>query len=120
MLLAFVALEHMKNTWAHSKGIPFVDGFFQKPVGPGVKKGARYGIRELLELMFAEKSLRPRLKRIVGVRNQIIHMGVTTRPFRSNLSYYERTKALEHEYVLRLLGYRGMFYDYQTQAARVL
>ena len=122
MLLAFVALENMKGSWARSSGIPFRRGSFVKTIrkATGGVRYERISFEELLGGMFAAVRMRPALKRIVRVRNQIVHFGLTSRKFHANLSYYERTKAIEHEYVLRLLGYRGVFYDYQTRAPKRL
>jgi hypothetical protein len=121
MLLAFVALEHMKYSWARAKGIPFDGAYFLKPRDPkSNRRAARYGLKELLEMMFAEQGMTPDLTPIVKVRNQIVHMGVTRQSHGANRGYYERTKALQHEYLLRLLGYSGQFYDYETSESRVL
>lgn len=121
MLLAFVALENMKGTWAQSQKIPYRRGQFLRTITKAGKASqVPYKFEELLRSMFAEVQMRPSLKRIVRVRNQIIHLGVTSRTFKANVDYYERTKALQHEYVLRLLGYVGQFFDYRTLAARTL
>lgn len=122
MLLAFVALENMKGSWARASGIPFRRGSFVRVIrkATGGIRNERIPFEELLERMFEAVGMRPALKRIVRVRNQIVHFGLTSRSFKANLAYYERTKAIEHEYVLRVLGYQGVFYDYQTQSAREL
>lgn len=119
MLLAFVALENAKGTWARFKRLPQHRGQFIKAT---TARGRRipYRLEELLVPMFAEVRMRPRLKGIVRVRNQIVHLGVTSRSFKANVDYYERTKALLHEYILRLLAYSGTFYDYRTQQTRTL
>jgi hypothetical protein len=121
MLLAFVALENMKGTWARSQRIPYRRGQFLKTVyKKGRAKQVPWKFEELLQRMFQQVTMRPPLRRIVRVRNQIVHFGITTRSFRANIDYYERTKALEHEYVLRLLGYAGRFFDYHTMNVRTL
>jgi hypothetical protein len=122
MLLAFVALENMKGTWALAAGIPFRRGSFVRPVH-STRRGLdwrRIGFEELLNGMFEAAGMSPALRRIVRVRNQIVHFGLTTRKFGANAAYYHRTKALQHEYLLRLLGYKGSYNDYRTLARRRL
>lgn len=121
ILIAFVALENMKASWARSSSIPYRQGRFLKSVsGTGKTKRVPYKLEELLQLMFGAVKMRPALKRIVRVRNEIVHLGVTSRSFRANQAYYERTKGIEHEYLLRLLGYNGVFHDYRTNSSRVI
>jgi hypothetical protein len=121
MLLAFVALENMKGTWAHAQRIPYRRGQFLKTVRKhGKSKSVPWRFEELLSGMFQQVGMRPPLRRIVRIRNQIVHFGLTNRSFKANVDYYERTKALQHEYVLRLLGYYGPFLDYRTMSPRTL
>jgi hypothetical protein len=122
LLLTFVALENLKATWAHAKGIPFVKGFFRKPNANGLvtKNSYRFTFEELVSGMLAEVDMYPSLRRIVKVRNNVVHFGLTERSFKSSMAYYEQTRAIIHEYMLRLLSYRGPFLDYRTLTWRQL
>mgnify|MGYP005806217289 CR=1 FL=1 len=109
LLFAFVLLENLKDTFARSKGIPYQKGFFRKSVGPRSRK---YSFEELLQLMFADVRMRRGLKRIVRLRNDIVHSGLTRRPHAKNWAMYERIHDIVREYLLRVLGYRGEYLVY--------
>lgn len=115
LLLAFVVLENLKGTWAHQHRIPFIKHFFRKPPKTGVAhaKSPSYSFRDLLTLMFAEQGMKPALRRIIKVRNQIVHFGLSPRTLAQNAEYYDRSRGIVHEYLLRLLGYRGDYLDYR-------
>lgn len=109
LLFAFVLLENLKDTFARAKGIPYVKGFFRKGAGP---KAAKYSFEELLQLMLAEVGMRRGLKRIVRLRNEIVHSGLSRRPHSKNRAMYEKIHDILREYLLRLLGYRGQYLVY--------
>lgn len=114
LLGAFVLLENLKATYARSRSIPYVAGFFRKPALPGksLRRADRYKFEELLRMMFLEVGMKPALRRLVSVRNEIIHFGLSRRPLDRLLDYYDRVHDLVREYLLRLLGFSGSFYAY--------
>ncbi len=106
LLGAFVMLESLKATFAQSRGIPFRRGrFFRSNSRP-------YTFEELLTLMFREVGMRPGLKRIVSVRNEIVHLGLSRRPLNRLSDYYDRVQDLAREYLLRILKFRGQYRSY--------
>lgn len=109
LLFAFVLLENLKDTFARAKGIPYVKGFFRKGAGP---KAAKYSFEELLHLMLAEVGMKRGLKRVVRLRNEIVHSGLSRRPHSKNWAMYEKIHDILREYLLRLLGYRGQYLVY--------
>ncbi len=118
LLLAFVALESLKDTYARSKGLPFEGGFYRKP--PGGRKAPRYSFEELVCMMFAEVGMRRGLKRLVRLRNEIIHSGVSRKQPRIVHSAYAKVHDVLREYIMRLLGYRGRFISLAARDARSL
>ena len=117
LLIVFIVLEGLKDTYAKVNRIPFIKGRFKKvstPPRPNVKKEPPYGFEELLTLMLKDVKIRKGLKRIVGLRNEIIHSGLSRRSDDSNWRTYENSQDIVREYILRLLGYTGSWYPYST------
>ena len=76
LIFAFVLLENLKDTFARSKSIPYLKGFFRKTPNAN---GPRYKFEELLERMFQEVRMRRGFKRIIKLRNELIHSGLSRR-----------------------------------------
>lgn len=120
LIIAFTILENMKNTWAHSQGIPFAFGFYRKISSPpktNIKKEKAYGFEEMLQLMLEEMRMKRGLKRIVKRRNELIHSGLSGRPGQSLFKTYEACHDIIREYILRLIGFSGDFFPYSTPRA---
>jgi hypothetical protein len=115
LLFAFVLLENLKDSFARSKGIPYVKGFFRKSAG---STAPRYSFEELLELMLADVGMKRGLKRIVRLRNEIVHSGLSRRSHSWNWAMYEKIHDILREYLLRLLGYRGQYLVYSLASRR--
>lgn len=109
LILAFVLLENLKNTFARSKSIPYLKGFFRKTSSAN---GPRYSFEELLEMMFCAVRMRRGLKRVIKLRNELIHSGLSRKSHRQKWEMYEKIHDLLREYILRLLGYRGNYLTY--------
>lgn len=122
LLGAFVMLENLKATYARSRSIPFVAGFFRKPSPPGTnpRRAATYSFKELLEMMFHDANMRPALRRLVDVRNEIVHFGLSRRTPGRLVDYYDRVHDLVREYLLRLLGFAGRFSRYSGRGRRTV
>lgn len=113
----FIALENMKGTYAKAEGIPFVGGYFRKvstPPKPNPKKEPSYSIEEMLKKMLNEVGMKRSLKRLISLRNEIIHFGLSRKPFESMRNNYDDCQDIIREYLLRLLGYKGKFFIYST------
>ena len=113
----FVALENLKGTYAKSKGIPYHGGYFRKADGQqclNLSRAPKYSFEELLELMFKEKGIKKGLKRIITLRNDIIHSAISKRPFNSQLKTYEACHEIIRKYILRLLEFNGSYQSYEN------
>jgi hypothetical protein len=117
LMLGFVALENLKSSYARSAQIPFVKGAFRENYRSPTNIGSRYTFEALLKKMFAEVGMRPRLLRLVRLRNDLIHTGLSGRPFRTQWKYYCRLIDLIREYLLRIMKYSGYYapYDFERR-----
>lgn len=111
LIFAFILLENLKDTFARSKSIPYLKGFFRKTPNPN---DPRYSFEELLELMFREVRMRRGLKRIVKLRNELIHSGLSRKSHHQKWAMYEKIHDILREYILRLLGYHGGYLIYSS------
>ena len=114
LILVFVALENLKATFAKTRTppIPYVKGFFRKPSKKEGNIGERYNFEELLTMMFKQVGMRKSLKRIVELRNEMIHSGLSRKTHSRQISLYADAHDLIREYLFRLLGYRGRYLPY--------
>lgn len=112
VLQVLVALECLKATWAAHSGIPFKKGYFRKPPSKAGKQGEKLSLEELLHGALSEVGIRRGLRRVVKVRNAIMHGGLATCQPRTLHRYYERCHEILREYLLRLLGYSGYYHPY--------
>lgn len=113
LIISFVILENLKDTYARSLNIPYVKGFFRKVPKP-VKKTDQYHFVELLHLMLKQVKMKKGLKRVKNLRDEIIHSGVTRKPHSWQWKKYEQIHDLLREYILRLLGFRGNYLLYSS------
>lgn len=111
LIFAFVLLENLKDTFARKSGIPYLKGYFRKMPKPN---GPKYSFEELLNLMFREVRMRRGLKRVIKLRNEIIHSGLSHMSHRQQWAMYEKVHDLLREYILRLLGFHGNYLIYST------
>lgn len=118
-LLSFVALESLKATFATSRRIPFVKGRFRK-VTQGKGAGAPYSAEELLSLMLRSVGMRRGLKRVIDLRNEIVHAGFSRKSYQRLGDSYESCQGIIREYLLRLLSFRGAYLDYSERTWKVL
>jgi hypothetical protein len=114
LLIAFVVLENLKDTYARSLDIQYINGYFKKGENP-TRQSPSYSFNELLTQMFNAVGMRRGLKRVIKLRNEIIHSGVTRKPHSWQWSKYEQLQFLIREYVLRLLQFRGNYYTFRER-----
>jgi hypothetical protein len=119
LLLLFVTLESLKDTYARELGIPYIKGFYRKPPTKPNSPGAKYGFEELLLKMLRSVGMRKGLKQVVTLRNEIIHSGLSRKSHSRQWQIHERIQDLVREYVFRLLNYRGEFFTYTSQGMGV-
>ena len=117
----FVILESLKGTFAHSKKIPFVKGFFREistPPKNNPEKERKLGFERLLTDMLVEVGIKKSFKKTIKLRNEIIHFGLSRKPYESLIKNYDFCQDLIREYLLRLLHYKGSYLLY-SKASRV-
>lgn len=117
----FVLLENLKSTFAKQANIPFISGFFRELSNPpkaDPKKEKKLSFKELLQRMLATEGMKPRLTRIISLRNEIIHFGLSRKPYKSLKKNYDYCHDIVREYLLRLLGFSGEYLIY-SKSSRV-
>jgi hypothetical protein len=115
LIIVFTMLENLKDTWARSRKIPFASGFFRKVSHyprASIKRAPIYGFEDMLHSMLKEMNMRRGLKRIVRLRNDLIHSGLSRRSSQSQYNTYEVCRDIIREYLLRLIGYSGEYFPY--------
>lgn len=120
LLLAYTAIEHLKTTWAKSTGVPWIAGYFREPdmAGNATRKSPRLSFEALVTAMLSDVRMRSALRRIVRVRNQLIHTGIATGTGYQKFERYGTLVGTIQRYLFRLLGYRGHMIDYATLQLR--
>jgi hypothetical protein len=119
LLILFVTLENIKDTYARGQNIPYIKGFFRKqPINPG-KSGAKYSFEDLLLEALQSVRMRKGLKQVISLRNEIIHSGLSRKSHSRQMIMFERVQDLVREYIFRLLGYRGDFFTYASQGMAI-
>lgn len=131
--LVMIALEGLKATYARAAKYPVLS----PPVRPGKPKGsprpcdptakcpakAPIGFKRLLSEMLKAVGQEPRsrqLNLVVGLRNQLLHTGLSPRPPQGLAEQYRQCHDLACEYLLRLLKYKGTFHGRGRGAAHQL
>ncbi len=119
LLSIFATLECLKDTFARSKKIPYAKGSYRKAATKPGKPGARYTFENLLVMMLRSVGIRRGVKRIVSLRNEIIHSGLSRKSYDQQRRMYENAQDLVREYLLRLLKYSGLYFPYAGRGTRV-
>ncbi len=65
--------------------------------------------------MADDVGMKPSLKRVKTLRNQIIHFGLSKRPYNSLQQHYEFCQDLIREYLLRKLNFQGSYLIYSQR-----
>jgi hypothetical protein len=118
LVTLFIVLESLKDTYAKEQGIPYVKGFYRKISTPPKANPAnepKYKFEELLLLMLNEKGIKKGLKCIISLRNDLIHSGLTRKPFRSLWKTYCNAQDTIRLYLLKILGYSGTYRSYSER-----
>lgn len=131
--LVLIALEGLKASYARAAKYPILS----PPVRPGKPKGSPrpcdpaakhpaqtpLGFKRLLSEMLAAVGQKPRssqLDLVVGLRNQLLHTGLSPRTPRRLAEHHQRCHDIACEYLLRLLKYEGTFHGGGRVAPRQL
>jgi hypothetical protein len=123
LVSVFIAIESLKDTYAKSKNIPFNSGFFRKLSSPpraNLSREPRYTFEELLSIMLRDAKIRKGLKRIIRLRNDLIHSGLSRRPHNSQWKTFENCHEIIRRYILKTLDYRGKYCSYEKPNSLLL
>ena len=123
ILASSATLECLKSTYAKFAGYKFVKGAWRKissppKANPGKELQVRF--EKLLNEMGTAVSMRPIQKRIIQLRNDVIHNGFSTWSVQRQLKVTYAARQFVREYLLRLLGYKGTYYRYADHASLTL
>jgi hypothetical protein len=88
----------------------FFPPHFHVPGTSAPGRGTARPFEALLTSMFAGVGMTPSLRDVVQLRNEILHSGLSARPFPELVSMNGNVLGLIREYLLRVLGYTGRFY----------
>lgn len=115
----FIVMENLKGTFATKTRSPFFKGYFRNDAYPKrpLHKQPRIGFEALLTLMFKDVGMKPSLRRIVRLRNEIIHFGLSRKIYSSLRKDYDYCHDVVREYLLKLLHYEGEYLLY-SKASR--
>ena len=103
----FILLENLKSSYAENNGYIFKNGFYRK-------NGEKGTFKSLLVEMFHSVGITTELSKVVKLRNEIIHSGLSQLDFEEQFNIFSFCKELAGEYLLRLLDYDGVFYLHTT------
>lgn len=112
LILVFVALESLKHTFAESQKFRFVNGYFRNAKWKPKDRGNTYCFANLVEMMLKEVGMTYGLTAAKKLRNDLIHSGLSAEPYNVQNEIYADVHDLIREYLLRLLGYRGLYSPY--------
>ena len=108
----FILLENLKKTYANEEGYPFINGSYKhkiKCVEKNKEKHIVINFKELLFRMLKTFEINFDLKNIIKLRNEIIHSGLSQTTFEKQNEIYYSCHDLVHEYILKLLNYKGSY-----------
>lgn len=109
LAILFIVLEQLKHSFAVSNRYVFIAPHFHMPGTATATKASRRGFAKLLGEMFAGVGMTPATRTFTDVRNEILHSGLSARPFAELVALQGDVIAAIREYLLRLLGYTGPF-----------
>lgn len=112
LILVFVALESLKHTFAQSQEFRFVNGYFRNAKWKPKDKGNTYYFATLVGMMLKEVGMAYDLAAAKKLRNDLIHSGLSAEPYNVQNEIYADVHDLIRLYLLRLLGYRGLYSPY--------
>jgi len=105
-----IVLEQLKYSFAVANNFVWIAPSFHVPGTSTPVKGSKRGFEALLNQMFAVFGMSPPLSEVVALRNELLHSGVSSRPFNELEVMRGSIVALIREFILRMLGYSGAFY----------
>lgn len=116
LIITFVLLENLKSTFALEKGYVFERNYFRRKAGDKEP----LGFKELLQQMLAGVGMASDLSKIINLRNQLIHSGITLLSTKESVEIYRSAQDVVRKYLLRLFGYTGIYHLYLKQFPLVM
>lgn len=122
LLLIFSCLECLKTTFARSRSIPesrrgfhrVTPTFARTLTRRQLEKQRTFGFEDLLRQMLGDVGMKRGLKRLIRLRNQIIHQGLSTWSHKSKFKAHDTCHDILREYLLRLMNYKGEYLVYSS------
>ncbi|MDW1996245.1 hypothetical protein R7R34_12200 [Vibrio sp. 299] len=108
----FILLENLKSSYAKCKGYKYKNGSYWS------ESNEKYYFQTLLYEMFSSVGMEVGLKEIKNLRNEIIHSGLSHLPYDEQRRIYATCRDLVTEYILRLIGYKGIFNPYESRGVQ--
>ena len=108
LLHLFVALECLKTSYATS------EGFLRQRSTWLDSDGRRHSFQKMLEKMISDVGMEVDLRKIVELRNDIVHEGSSSMAQDAQVRILREGHQLAREYLLRLLQYRGGYLRFDT------
>ncbi len=124
LLFCFISLESLKSTYARTKEYKDDGSGFLNPESAkdkckdGGKCIKRYlSLEKLLLEMFLEQNMKPDLKEIKKLRNEVIHEGLSSKDLSHLIGTYDYMQDILREYLLNLMKFEGRYRIY-SEACR--
>ncbi len=109
----FILLENLKTTYAECCGY-----YFDKYWYRDKSKKEKINFKPMLNDMFETVLIKKNLKKIVDLRNEIIHSGLSQLSYEKQYIIYEECQDLIQLYILKLLNYEGYYFPYSTRGTQ--
>ncbi len=123
LLVVSAVLECLKSTYAAQAGYKYHKPAWRRISSPpraNPRNEPKASFEDLLKEMFRKVGMRRPLRRLIQLRNDIVHNGVSGRPYEAQFATYDYAQELVREYLLRLLGFRGSYYSYSGRTMRTI
>lgn len=120
LAMLLIVLEQLKHSFAVSNCYVFIAPWFHVPGTTKATRKSKRNFEKLLKDMFGSVGMGPSLASIVDLRNEILHSGLSARPFDELTVMEGDILAVIREYLLRLLGYTGSYYTGQNGGVRAV
>jgi hypothetical protein len=120
LVTVFVLLEHLKHTFGHQQGYPFIKGYFRHHGATAAHPGPKLTFEQLLTAMFAAVGMAPNLRAAITLRNELIHSGMSQLDFAAKWTMFCTLQDYLREYFLRLCNYHGEYSAFSNFATITL
>lgn len=120
LAILFIILEQLKHSFAVNHGYVFIKPWFHVPGTVRPTRASSRGFDKLLLEMFGSVGMSLSMSAVTNLRNEILHSGLSARPFNELMHLEDEILALIREYILRLIDYTGAFLTGQSGGVRAV